>query len=269
MTVDGSCILVLLQCRDREWFGDLHGREAWAWKAAERCLRQGFGVLRVPTQNWADVKREHPEWFSPVLRENETEQQVICTINFIRVLCPMLQEVHRILESCDDEDNVERCREKGLDLYVPEGVRRVSSDLYAVCEASSNIASNLTPRGLRLIYGYYHEPVLWCGFNMKAQSTGSKGVIGTADSLMVLGGCLQRLLLWHIDQTYKALKGPFFGLAQRNHICFGYLKHRSQCCNSSTGDSMPMSEADFAPLLAIPEKMWFKEKKLLLSRRRY
>ena len=77
-------------------------------------------------------------------------------------------------------------------MYVPEGVRRVNTDLYVVCEASSNIASNLSPRGLRLIYGHYSEPVLWCGFNMATQSTVSKGVVGDAASLLVLGECLQR-----------------------------------------------------------------------------
>jgi hypothetical protein len=95
---------------------------------------------------------------------------------------------------------------------------------------------------------------------MESQSTGSKGVVGDAASLMVLGGCLQRLLLYHIDQTYKALRGPFFALANRNHICFGYLRHRSQCCNTSTGDAMPMSEADYAPILEIPNRLWNREK---------
>ena len=78
-----------------------------------------------------------------------------------------------------------------------------------------SLPSRVSPSGLRLIYGYYSEPVLWCGFNMKAQTTGSKGVMGDAASLLVLGDCLHRLLLYHIDQTYKALRSPFFGLVQR------------------------------------------------------
>ena len=106
MAVDASCILVLLQCRDREWYGDKDGNEAWAREASQRCIDQGFGVLRVPTQNWADVKRKHPEWFSPVFDENQCKQQVICTINFIHFLCPMLQKVHSVLQSCDDDDSV-------------------------------------------------------------------------------------------------------------------------------------------------------------------
>ena len=261
MDVDASCVLMLLQCRDREWYGDSQGNEAWARVAAQRCIGRGFGVLRVPTQNWADVKCEHPEWFSPVFDENLCEQQVICTINFIHVLCPMLEKVHSVLQS---EDSVWHCENHGFMIHVPDGIRRISTDLYVVCEASSNIAPNLSPSGLRLIYGYYSEPVLWCGFNMKAQTTGSKGVMGDAASLLVLGDCLQRLLLYHIDQTYKALRSPFFGLVQRkkrNHICFGYLRHRSQCCNSSRGDMMPMSAEDYTPNPVIPERLYIREKK--------
>ena len=78
-----------------------------------------------------------------------------------------------------------------------------------------SLPSRVSPSGLRLIYGYYSEPVLWCGLNMKAQTIGSKGVMGDAASLLVLGDCLHRLLLYHIDQTYKALRSPFFGLVQR------------------------------------------------------
>ena len=174
-----------------------------------------------------------------------------------------LSYVDDVLQSCDDDDSVSHAEKHGFTFYMPEGVRRVSTDLYVVCEASSNIAPNLSPRGLRLIYGYYSEPVLWCGFNMAAETTGSKGVIGDAASLLVLGGCLQRLLLFHIDQTYKALRSPFFGLVQRKkrkHICFGYLQHRSQCCNSSTGDQTPMSAVDYTPNPAIPDRFLFSKK---------
>ena len=59
-------------------------------------------------------------------------------------------------------------------------------------------------------------------------------------------------LLYHIDQTYKALRSPFFGLVQKDHICFGHLRHRSQCSDTSRGDAMPMSAADYMPDLRIP-----------------
>ena len=118
---------------------------------------------------------------------------------------------------------------------MPEGVKQVSTDLYVVCEASSNIAANLTPRGLRMIYGYYEEPLLWAGFNMASQHTGSKGLVGDAGSLLLMGQILARCLFYHIDQTYKASRSPFFRVVQKNHICFGYLRHRSQCCDSSQG----------------------------------
>ena len=95
---------------------------------------------------------------------------------------------------------------------------------------------------------------------MAAQSPGSKGVIGDASSLLLMGECLLRLLLYHIDQTYKSLRGPFFGLVQKNHICFGYLQHRSQCCDTSRGDSMPMTEIEYAPIPEIPLVLLHREK---------
>ena len=83
MAVEESFVLVLIQCRDREWHGDSHGNEKWAWQAALKCLAAGFGVLRVPTRNWSDVKCDHPEWFRPVWRDNLDKQHVMRTINFI------------------------------------------------------------------------------------------------------------------------------------------------------------------------------------------
>ena len=67
---DGSCILVFLQCRDREWEGDDQGKEAWAKEAAQRCLNRGFAVLRVRTESWPAVKKDHPEWFEPCFRRD-------------------------------------------------------------------------------------------------------------------------------------------------------------------------------------------------------
>ena len=59
----------LLSVRERH--GDMQGNEAWAWEAAQRCILAGFGVLRVAMQNWADVKREHPEQFQLFFKENQ------------------------------------------------------------------------------------------------------------------------------------------------------------------------------------------------------
>ena len=58
-----SCILVFIQCMDREWFGNAEGAEAWAWEAAQKCLSAGVGVVRVRTESWQDVKRHHPGLF--------------------------------------------------------------------------------------------------------------------------------------------------------------------------------------------------------------
>ena len=56
-----SCILaqeILTAPSSFVWGGMEVAREA-----AQRCILAGFGVLRVAMQNWADVKREHPEQF--------------------------------------------------------------------------------------------------------------------------------------------------------------------------------------------------------------
>ena len=255
-----SCIVILLQCRDREWWGiNNTGREAWAWEAASRCLEAGFAVLRVRTDDWDAVKRQHPEWFRPCFKENCDRQQVICSVNYIRFLCPTLQNARTVLES--DCGNVAKCREAGLDIHVPEGTKRVATDLYCVCEASSNIAPTLTPKSLRQVYAYYPEPIIWCGFNMAAQFTGSKGLVGDASSLLLMGDVLSRLKLYHIDQTYKALRGPFMALVEKNRICFGYLRHRSQCCDSSKGNSQAMSAEDYTPTPVIPEGGRFFDKR--------
>ena len=255
MPVDASCILVLIQCRDREWNGNDEFKEAWAREAAQRCLRQGFAVLRVPTENWIDLKRRRPELFTRLFDQKQDKQHVICSINYIYYLCPLLQKVHDALITADGDNVHAVLEDEGFEIELPPGTTRISTDLYVVCEASSNIGVNVTPQTLRLIYGAYSEPVVWCGFNMKSQSTGSKAVIGDAHNLLVLGRCLERLKLWHIDQSYKALRSPFFALCQRNHICFGALRHRSQCCDSSCGDSMPMSAEDYKPEPTFPGRV--------------
>ena len=260
MPVDSSCILVLLQCRDREWNGNDELKEAWAWEAAQRCVRQGFGVLRVPTENWRDLKRRQPELFTRLFDQKQNKQHVICSINYLHCLCPLLEKVHHTLTKAKG-DNVHTVSEnKSFEILLPPGTTRIGTDLYVVCEASSNIGLDVTPQSLRLIYGAYSEPVVWCGFNMKSQSTGSKAVIGDAYNLLVLGQCLERLKLWHIDQSYKALRSPFFALCQRNHICFGALRHRSQCCDSSCGDSSPMSVQDYKPEPTFPGRVQYPAK---------
>ena len=259
MEIASNCIMVLLQCREREWYGDGEGAEAWARDAAEKCVANGFAVLRVPTENWKDVKKKYPSWFTPVLKPTCNRQQIICSINYIHILCPILEDVADLLQTFP-KDNVAALTEQGYHILVPEGVAHVSSDIFVVCEASSNIAANLCPRGLRLLYGHYSAPVLWCGFNSAERTTGSKAIVGNAQSLLVLGQCLQRLKLCHIDRTYKALRSEFFALAQRNHICFGVLQHRSQCCDTSRGDDMPLSANEYAPLPYIPTAIIYPEK---------
>ena len=93
---------------------------------------------------------------------------------------------------------------------------------------------------------------------MASQHTGSKGLVGDAGSLLLMGQILARCLLYHIDKTYQALRSRFFEYVNANHICFGYLKHRSQCCNSSQGDSMPMSATEYQPNPDIPTRRHYE-----------
>ena len=36
MVVEEFCLLVLIQCCDREWYGGIMGREAWTWTGIYR-----------------------------------------------------------------------------------------------------------------------------------------------------------------------------------------------------------------------------------------
>ena len=45
MAINESCIVVLIQCRDRDMYGDFVCREDSAWQAAEKCVRAGFTVF--------------------------------------------------------------------------------------------------------------------------------------------------------------------------------------------------------------------------------
>ena len=196
-----------------------------------------------------------------------------CTLNMTEFVLPVLQKVHSLVLSepviCSEEFKRDSgfvkswWTEHGIEIFIPEEKVRLSSDMYIVTEASARIADNLTPVDLRTILGYYEQRVLWCGFNMEDRLTGSKGVAGDYDGLVTLIKILQRLLKFHIDQTYKSLVGSaLFALAQRNHICFGVLPHRSGCCNTSRHTKQPMSDREFVPTPAIPDRLHYvKESK--------
>ena len=218
-------------------------------------LAQGFAVVRVRTQNWWEVKGEHPEWFAQnVLKELETEQQLICTLNFIYAVAPLVAKVHELLGDLAGLVNWQDwSRNYGIEIYLPEGVSQVSRDMYLITEASSCIGKYVTPTALRKIYWYYDEPVLWCGFNSETKSTGSKGVLATAEGLETTKGMLERIRIWHIDQTYKSMVGSFFGVVDRNHISLGVLEHRSQCCDGTRGGRQAMSSWRYRPKPDVPD----------------
>ena len=96
----------------------------------------------------------------------------------------MMEKVHGFLRQSSVVD-VQAWRQQGVCVYLPQDVCTVSDDLFVVAEASSNVATNLSPAVLRLVYGHYEQPVLWCGFNMPEKLTGSKGVVGDPSSLVV------------------------------------------------------------------------------------
>ena len=259
-----TCSLVFIQCRAIEWFGKEDASEAWAWEAAKRCMARGFGVVRVPTKNWWHEKKGHPEHFCPLYRQEQNAQHVICTINYIHYCAPMMEKVYGFLQQSSVVD-VQAWTQQGVCVHLPQDVCSVRDDLFVVAEASSNVATNLCPAVLRLVYGYYEQPVLWCGFNMPEKLTGSKGVVGDPRSLVVVGECLKRMKRYHIDQEYKALRGAFFELVNKDHICFGYLAHRSQCCDNSQGDLMPLGDHEYCPEVSIPSVAHSKKRQFSVN----
>ena len=51
MAMVDSYVLVLIQCPDKEWNGDIHDNEDWAWQSAQKCLSAGFALRNLPNQN--------------------------------------------------------------------------------------------------------------------------------------------------------------------------------------------------------------------------
>ena len=60
---------LLLQCRDREWYGDSQGNEAWAWEAAQRCLGQGFGVSLSTRKEQDHAIKIHPRIIKKIIKK--------------------------------------------------------------------------------------------------------------------------------------------------------------------------------------------------------
>ena len=71
MEVDGSCLLVLTYCRFENDTEICRAMKHGHGKLRSDAYLQVFGVLRVAMQNWADVKREHPEQFQLFFKENQ------------------------------------------------------------------------------------------------------------------------------------------------------------------------------------------------------
>ena len=88
-------------------------------------------------------------------------------------------------------------------------------------------AEALNPGSLLTMFKQYIEPVLWRGFKSETQATGSNGLVATPGGLRSFAACMERLKLWHIDQTYKSMRSCVFGLHTEPHLfrCLG-TSHR-------------------------------------------
>ena len=64
------------------------GQKAWARTTAEAIANQGFAVVRVQTKRWWVTYSAHPEWFRPLLRAHESEQQVVGSAMVLRGVIP-------------------------------------------------------------------------------------------------------------------------------------------------------------------------------------
>jgi hypothetical protein len=125
--MENQSMLVLHQCRQHEWDGD----EPWAFKAAEKMRKQGFVVVRAPTENWWDLKQRQPELFEQKVYSTEPtarQQQLICTLNMTQVTVPLAEKLQALLTEEDwllTTNTVKRWKSQhGVDLYLPIRRRR-------------------------------------------------------------------------------------------------------------------------------------------------
>ena len=120
-------------------------------------------------------------------------------------------------------------------------------EVVAVTEASSLMSEAATPQIATHVFNTYSEDLIWAGFNSKGQHTGSKLLLGSAQSVVELGRVFQQLLVTHIDQQYKGFICEYFRKTSPSHILAGVCDHKSSCNNNLPEGAMPNTAIDYMP----------------------
>ena len=107
-------MLLLHQCMEHEW-------AAWGRDSAAEMAAAGVVVMRVFTDRWQDMKILVPSAFENVYKASEHEQQMICTVNYIHRVLPILPELQVALE--EDRNFIgylKRSEQAGYDMIYPK-----------------------------------------------------------------------------------------------------------------------------------------------------
>ena len=174
-TDDDAPLLVFHQCMDDEW-------ATWGRDSAREFAQQGFIVIRVKSCHWKDLKATSSEAFRNPYKEEQTEQQMICTIVMRDITCPMVHNVVERMQSGALPSDLRTWNPMHWELELPPGVRPCVPclDVVAVTEASALLAHGVTPKVFRAVYRSSSQNIVWAGSNASTRVTGSKLLFGRA-----------------------------------------------------------------------------------------
>ena len=162
---------------------------------------RGFGRhTRAPTRRWKEFKECNLHAFRNPLFENQTNQQMICTIMMRDVTVPLVDRVTESLRTgCLPPDMREwgRCgmevaEARVLDALPPEGDEPFCPvlDVVAVTEASVLPSVLMTPELTRTPYLQYRHNLVWAGYNANGRVARSKLLLGAPADFDLLGRVL-------------------------------------------------------------------------------
>jgi hypothetical protein len=232
---DDAPLLVFHQCMDKEW-------ASWGRDSAREFAKQGFAVIRVKSCHWKDLKATSSKAFRNPYKEEQTEQQMICTIVMRDITCPMVQNVVQRMQSGALSSDLRTWNPIDWELELPPGVRPCAPclDVVAVTEASALLAHGVTPQVFRALYRSYSHRLVWAGCNATTRGTGSKLLLGEPEDFGLLKMVLERLRVWHIDPQYKSFQNDYFTVVNTKlDIRVGYRDHVSGCVDKhATADKM-------------------------------